>query len=128
MEYDNIVANCRGDLPEPTCSTRKKNAFNEKLFVSPLDTDCESHFAFAPNGEVYGTTEQGKYTIELLGLNAYRLKMARYAMIQSCDNYGDAELVRELFLIQADGKLGRFADAIQYLYDKGYFVKNKGDK
>lgn len=53
MEYNNLVANCDNAFGEPTCSSRKRNTFDEELFVSPLDDDCETHSMFYPNGEVH---------------------------------------------------------------------------
>jgi uncharacterized protein (TIGR02646 family) len=79
MDCGNIVVSCAND--NKICGPMKDNKYDEKLFVSPLDDDCEEHFAFFPNGEIVGVTDKGKYTASLLGLDSsYKLKQARAAV------------------------------------------------
>lgn len=117
MLYENIIVSCAKNIN--TCGPKKDNFFNEKLFVSPLDEDCEQHFAFFPNGEIVGTTVKGEYTVDLLGLNSYKLIQARAAKNLNCE-YCDKELLKEYLEIH-DGKLEPFIDIIRYLYNKGYY-------
>lgn len=124
MCYDNIVASCNRQENQPTCSAKKKNDYDEKRFVSPLQEDCEEHFAFAPNGEIMGTTEKGDYTCNLLGLNSYVLKEARKATYKTAADYHDENLVKEVYLMPHEGRLAPFADMIKYFYDRGYFAEN----
>ena len=73
MDYRNIIASCKtedGALVS-TCSAHKRNQYDEKLFVSPLDKECESHFTFYPDGTIVPLTDKAKYTIDLLNLNSY---------------------------------------------------------
>lgn len=122
MDYENIVASCNVKEKQLTCSSRKGNNYEEKLFVSPLTENCECHFRFYPNGEIEGTTEEGNYTCDLLGLNSYALQRARRATYKICEAYQDRDMVRQLYLIPQDGRLGQFADMIRYFYDRGCFA------
>ena len=70
MDYENIVASCtRGkNASRFTCGMKKDNDYDENLFVSPLEENCANHFIFYSNGSIDSDTDQGKYTIKLLGL------------------------------------------------------------
>lgn len=123
MEYDNLVASCKTEGSDATCGAKKENRYDEKRFVSPLQNDCADHFSFSMNGEIIGTTDNGKYMIDLLKLNSYRLKQARAAKIRACIDYHDKELIKEYFLTpDCQGKLSSFADMILWFYEKGYFT------
>ena len=61
MDYNNIVASCNDKKSQnQSCGSKKGNKFDEKLFVSPLEKDCESHFKFYPDGRIEGLDERGK--------------------------------------------------------------------
>lgn len=114
MDYGNIIACCQ---TEETCSAAKKNQYDENLFISPLDEDCEMHFSFGSNGEVFPESERGEYTINLLNLNSYRLKQARAAQYKACTYYGSAEEIHNLLLLpDIENKLAQFADMIRYCF------------
>ena len=102
--------------PHPPCSAAKKNQYDE-MFVSPLENDCESHFAYYPNGEVVPQTTKGDYTIKILNLNTYRLREARKACYQLCESYHDDEMVKTVFL-QPDenNQLQPHADIVKYFF------------
>lgn len=114
MDYGNIVASCTKD--HKTCGSKKGNQYDENLFVSPLDRDCEEHFAFFPNGDIAGLTEKGEYTIKVLGLDSYKLKQARAAVYRNCELYDESLL--QWYLEVHEGILEPFADVIRY------YVKN----
>lgn len=118
MDYDNIIASCRSKV---SCSAEKKNAFDEALFVSPLEDDCDKHFKYYVDGEIEGVTEKGKYTYELLGLNNYSLKRARMAQLKVCEALNDSQLVKDYYLTPVDGELEPYADIVEYFYNLGYF-------
>ncbi len=120
MDFSNLIASCK---TATTCSGNKKNKYSETLFVSPLQEDCMHHFRFLSNGEIEGTTEKGKYTVELLNLNSYELRKARQAKLKACEAYGDPQMVKEIFLTpDSDGTLEAFADIILWFYNNGYFA------
>lgn len=121
MDYDNLVASCDAQGAHLTCSAKKGNKYDEKLFVSPLDDGCEKHFEFYPNGQVAGTTKEGQYTCDLLGLNSYALQGARKATYKVCRSYGNSDLVREYMLEPREGKMEPFSDMIEYFYRRGDF-------
>lgn len=116
MLYSNIVACCKTEGVNATCSAAKENQYDEK-FVSPLDKNCESHFAYYPNGEVVPQTTEGDYTIKILNLNSYRLREARKAYYQVCESYHDDEMVKTVFL-QPDenNQLQPHADIVKYFF------------
>ena len=87
MDYDNIVSCCDKREDDSTCSHHKGNEYDERLFVSPLNEECESHFQYAPNGQVFSSSKEGQYTIDLLNLNSYKLQRARAAHIKNCKAY-----------------------------------------
>lgn len=117
MQYTNIVASCRGDGPNGTCSAIKKDQYDECLFISPLSPDCESHFEFYRTGEIVSDTRRGKYMIKLLNLNSYRLCKARRAQLKVCESYHDDDMVRKVFLFP-DGydKLKPFVDIVRFFF------------
>lgn len=82
LEYNNLFASCDGFQKErkeanskgeagkelyPPCCDSLKN--NEEIPICPTDEDCETHFEYFQNGLVSHITENGKDTIEKLGLN-----------------------------------------------------------
>lgn len=111
LDYDNMIASCR---EYDTCSSSKGNEYSS-LFVSPLEDDVESHFAFAPDGTLICLSERAEFTCKLLNLNSYRLKKARAATLQFCKSYGDdTDLINEYYLCREDGNYEAFADIIKY--------------
>lgn len=118
MDYDNLIVSC---CSSDTCSNKKGSAFDEGLFVSPLDPDCNTHFKFYPNGEIEGTDEKGRYTCELLNLNSYRLKQLRKATYKSCCAYNDDGFVLSEYLTAHDGKFESFYDMVEYFYNLKHF-------
>lgn len=119
MDFENLIASCR---TEDTCGSKKKNSYDEHLFVSPLQEDCMSHFRFLLNGEIEGTTDAGKYTVKLLNLNSYQLRKARAATMRACIAYQNPELIKEIYLSpNADGKLEAYSDIVLWFFDRGLF-------
>ena len=120
MDYENLVACCNKTGVEETCSASKKSQYDEKWFISPLEEDCEDYFEYYPNGEIVSESQKGKYTIEILNLNSYRLREARKARLKACRSYHDPETVRQIFLEpNAENRLEAFIDIVKYCYQKG---------
>jgi len=123
MEYDNLVVSWTTQGKDATCGMHKGNDYDEKLFVSPLSEDCESHFRFEQNGKVTGISKAGEYTIELLNLNEYRLVTGRRTLIEQmmqCKDIGK-EYIQQFYIDEIDGKLPRFVDVAEYFMRMGYF-------
>lgn len=76
LDYYNIVASCN---TTSTCGNHKGNEYDEKKFISPLDEDCDNCFSYDPDGYMCGD----EYTIGLLNLNSYELRMARKAVYKT---------------------------------------------
>lgn len=75
-----MLASCQGYHDrEENCGHSKDNAFNEELFVSPLEENCESLFEFSDRGKIKAVdgNERAGYTIELLNLDTEQLNAAR---------------------------------------------------
>ncbi len=106
LDYDNIVASCNR---KSSCGNRKGNEFDEKLFISPLDPQCESTFTYYPDGVVEGDA----YTISLLNLNDYELKTARKAVYRQLRNL-DKNSIEMIYGQQETGELPAFYNVIKW--------------
>ncbi len=95
FDYTNIVLSCfssenvQSKDPSLSCGHHKLSAFDENLFISPTQLDCNDFFEYDLFGEIYpkeGLSIQDKkkaeYTIELLNLKSYRLLRKRNAIIE----------------------------------------------
>lgn len=126
MDYRNIVASCESPT---SCGKKKSNEFDEGLFVSPLEPDCENHFVYYEDGEIVGLDERGKYTIDLLHLNSYQLRQARRATYEGCkqmsgENY---QYIVDYYLKPNDGPLPPYVNIIRYFDRQHYFnIDEKG--
>ncbi|MFM6409300.1 MAG: retron system putative HNH endonuclease, partial [Microcystis sp.] len=55
LDYANLLCSCQANLKpgEPRhCGNLKNSWFDENLLISPLNPDCESHFAFNYDGTI----------------------------------------------------------------------------
>lgn len=153
MDYENIVASCtRGkNASRFTCGMKKGNDYDEHLFVSPLEENCDSHFIFYSNGSIDSDTEQGKYTIKLLGLQESKsLRESRKSqyttvyttcsgmVIDLCqgissvngDDYKEAkemyqdffaEMIMPTYFSDTDGQFPAYVDMLEYFKKQGHF-------
>lgn len=65
---------------------------------------------------------RGKYTREILNLDAFELRRARMAQYKVCASYGDAEMVYTYFLLpDIEGNLAAHSDMIEFFYKRGDF-------
>lgn len=116
MDYNNIIACCRDEGGDATCSAAKENEYTSQ-FISPLDESCESYFEYYKNGEVVSDSPDGEYTINLLNLNSYKLCKARAAQLKVCEAINDLELIKQLFLEpDSENQLEPFIDIIKFFY------------
>ena len=127
LEYENLLASCQGyhDRVE-NCGHSKDNAFNEELFVSPLEENCESLFEFSNRGKIKAVdgNERAGYTIELLNLDTEQLNAARTEAMWvsgAMDELTEDECQKLLDKFQSVDERGRYAgfsDAIVYQLKK----------
>lgn len=127
LEYENLLASCQGYHDrEENCGHSKDNAFNEKLFVSPLEENCESLFEFSDRGKIKAAdgNERAAYTIEILNLDTEQLNAARTEAMWvsgAMDELTEDECQRLLDKFQSVDERGRyvgFSDAIAYQLKK----------
>lgn len=127
LEYENLLASCQGYHDrEENCGHSKDNAFNEELFVSPLEENCESLFEFSDRGKIKATdgNERAAYTIEILNLDTEQLNAARTEAMWvsgAMDELTEDECQKLLDKFQSVDERGRYAgfsDAIVYQLKK----------
>lgn len=127
LEYENLLASCQGYHDrEENCGHSKDNAFNEELFVSPLEENCESLFEFSDRGKIKAAdgNERAAYTIEILNLDTEQLNAARTEAMWvsgAMDELTEDECRRLLDKFQSVDERGRYAgfsDAIVYQLKK----------
>ena len=136
LEYENLLASCQGYHDrEENCGHSKDNAFNEELFVSPLEENCESLFEFSNRGKIKAVdgNERAGYTIERLNLDTEQLNAARTEAMWvsgAMDELTEDECRRLLDKFQSVDERGRYAgfsDAIVYQLKKqlAYLTRDK---
>lgn len=127
LDYNNLHCSCNGDdvgvCKKPLhCGHKKGNNYDE-ILICPLQSDCESHFAYFLDGKIQPACEDDvgvKKTIEILGLDIPRLCNWRSAAIEP---FLDPELTESEFIdfcniyLQPDGNgmLNPFYSTIKYV-------------
>ena len=123
LEYENLLASCQGyNDREENCGHSKENEFDEELFISPLDKDCESYFEFSSRGKIKAVdgNQRAVYTIDKLNLDTGALNAAREAAMWESGAMQDITEERCLFLLDKyeradkDGKYAGYSDEIIY--------------
>ena len=129
LEYSNMTASCEGGtrdspLSKNHCGHRKDNWYDSRLFVSPLDPDCESYFVFTTAGEMLPVSDptrakKARETISRLGLDISKLtRMRREALepiIEGIDSLTEREgrmLLTQFNQRNASGRYTPFCFAI----------------
>ncbi|MFZ0598763.1 MAG: hypothetical protein WAM46_17395, partial [Flavobacterium sp.] len=77
MTYSNFVASCNG---KGHCGDSKK-AY--QLPITPLQPECETDIKYYLSGEVVGLTNDGKKTVEVLGLETEKLTSIRKQLVNN---------------------------------------------
>ena len=129
IEYDNLICSCQLELEngDPRhCGNGKGSWYEEPLFVSPLDPNCETRFRYTFDGHIQASTDndnRAQTTIQRLNLNIDKLIALRKAAI---DPFLDDTLsVKELsdfvngYLVQKEnnnGHYNQFYTTIQDLF------------
>ena len=127
LEYENLLASCQGYHDrEENCGHSKDNIFDEELFVSPLEENCESLFEFNDRGKIKAAdgNERAAYTIELLNLDTEQLNAARTEAMWvsgAMDELTEDEcqkLLHKYENVDERGRYAGFSDAIVYQLKK----------
>lgn len=127
LEYGNLLASCQGYHDrEENCGHSKDNIFDEELFVSPLEENCESLFEFNDRGKIKAAdgNERAAYTIELLNLDTEQLNAARTEAMWvsgAMDELTEDEcqkLLHKYENVDGRGRYAGFSDAIVYQLKK----------
>lgn len=109
LDYANMVASC--NCPK-TCGIKKGNAYVKEQFVSPLDENCENQFTYYFDGMMEGN----RYTIDLLNLNAYRLRRARNAVMKSLQGL-DKEMISVIYMDEDTEEYPAFYNVIKWYWN-----------
>ena len=126
LDYGNLLCSCLKDWPPNVplhCGALKHDWFDSALLISPLDPNCESHFAYSARGDMMPTNAgdiAAATTIEKLGLNIPKLRALRESAIAPFTDPSlsatDLQTLADDYLKATNGKLIRFWTTIKYLY------------
>ena len=97
LEYGNLLCSCDGgendrkgktktekrEFPQH-CDDKKNNAI---LKITPLDNNCEEHFSYDEEGNIYGDNSEADDAINVLGLDCSTLTHLRQAAIEPYVKY-----------------------------------------
>lgn len=126
VDYENIFASCiRETKPGAPlhCGHLKNEWFEEDCFISPLEENCESEFAYTLEGQIIPDTQRGKKMISILGLSERSLDNRRKkalalvfdaTFISSATNEELSKLIARFKVIDSD--TGRHDSFFQVLY------------
>lgn len=122
LSYDNLHASCHKSpvgSSDECCGHKKSNSFSHNL-ISPLDSDCESHFQYDLSGRILSSDLKGNETIRILNLNSLLLIRSRKALIEEFEDMDDDEYLHEvtLHLDPAAWPLGEYYTTIKYLHNR----------
>ena len=134
LDYSNMLCSCQDRLEKGEhrhCGVLKDNWFDDQLLVSPLDPDCEAHFAYTADGNIKPVTKSddaARMAIEKLGLNSPKLIALRKGAIKAflkddLDEQDFFKSVSNYLLKNADGMFGEFWTTIDYIFVRS--VQNK---
>ena len=134
LDYANMLCSCQNQLKqgEPRhCGHLKGDWFDDQLIVSPLDPDCEEHFAYTEDGEIQPATKSddaARMMIKKMGLNIPKLIAFRKKAIEAFSDEDLSEQERSQFVSgylikNTDGMFGEFWTTIDYIFVRN--VRNK---
>lgn len=123
LEYSNLHACCHKEPTGSTdecCGHKKKDEFHPDL-ISPLETDCSTHFTYTADGKIIAADERGRLTIDMLNLNSAQLCDSRKSLIDFFLAIDEDEIDHEIALHLDTGSpvFGEFFTTIQYLAQTG---------
>ena len=91
LDYGNLLTSCNGGNKQEHCGHAKGSSL---LPVTPLQEGCEQRFVYRSSGLVDGLVNdvedvEAKTSIQVLNLNAQRLRNQRKAALASCGLFDD---------------------------------------
>jgi len=127
LDYANMLCSCQNQLEqgEPRhCGHLKGDWFDNQLLVSPLDPDCEGHFAYTADGKIQPaekSDDPARLTIEKLGLNINKLNALRKKAIEPFldENLSEqdfSQFVSGYLRKNTGGMFGEFWTTIDYIF------------
>lgn len=123
LDYSNLLASC-GIRPllgsDEHCGHKKGCDYTTDL-VSPLETDCSSHFSYQLDGTIGHTDARGYISIRMLHLDSALLNRQRKSLIDYFLSFDDEELQEEID-IHLDinrSSFGEFFTMIEFLHSNG---------
>lgn len=89
VEYTNLFLSCGdrendGSLTD-TCGRAKKDWFDTKNHVNPIEAGCAGRFKYLGNGKVRGRDQAATTMVERLNLNNDRLRVMRRRVISAIE-------------------------------------------
>lgn len=121
LEYSNLHASCGNNLAageETSCGHKKGNEYTDKL-VSPLETDCHTHFHYLLDGTIHGTDERGTESISMLALDTQLLNKQRETLINyflEIEDTDDRQQELKIHLDSSTPTLGEFYTMVETLF------------
>jgi uncharacterized protein (TIGR02646 family) len=89
FEYNNLLASCLGGKQDIDEATQQKYCDNHRsskhLDITPLQIDCNQHFDYIEIEDgikIIGLSDKAENVIEILNLNAPKLRRLRGAFVQ----------------------------------------------
>lgn len=126
LEYTNLLCSCQLEVKKTEqnhCAMNKKDWFDEELFVSPLNPDCQNKFEYTFDGYIQARQADdlaAKTTIEKLNLNVPKLvAMRRNAIGVFLDGDLSLEEVNTFakgYLKSKENKFNPFYTSIENLF------------
>jgi uncharacterized protein (TIGR02646 family) len=98
LDYQNMHCSCLDEKKGYPlhCGPKKGNWYDEQLFISPLDANCETRFKFIIDGSIIDTANKNDNaaveTIARLGLDIPKLKALRKTVI---DQFNSTDITNE---------------------------------
>ena len=127
LDYSNMVCSCQDQVKKGDprhCGNLKDNWFDNDLFISPFDENCENNFTYTHDGKIQVLPQDNnaaQQTIIKLGLNIPKLNALREKAIEpfldeDLDADDVARFVSGYLEKDAQGRFGEFWTTINCLF------------
>jgi len=128
FDFGNMLCSCNkkdGSKEPRHCGSSKGNWYDEDLFISPLDQDCEDRFQYGFQGNISpadAEDEAAETTIRILSLDLPKLNKFREKAIEPFleDDLSDEELAKfvKSYLKIENGKCRPYYTTIKQLFSR----------
>lgn len=127
LDFGNMLCSCQNEHKsgEPRfCGIAKRDWFDPKLLISPLDPDCEKQFSFtgagmirpSDEGNLAATETIKKLNLDEKNLNAMRAKAIDPFLDNDISNEEMQQFVAGYLRKGENGQYGEFWTTINYLF------------